>query len=52
MKEKKAKDKKNKSMEEVSKDYEKFIAGKELDPNGAKKFDTVLKKAAKQRDSK
>lgn len=52
MKEKKAKDKKKKSMDEVSKGYEKFIEGKDLDPNGAKKFDTVLKKAAKSRGSK
>ena len=42
----KKKDKKT-PMEELTKGYEKFIEGKEVDPQGAEKFDKVLKKAVK-----
>lgn len=52
MKKKPPKEKKDISMNELTKGYEKFMEGKELDPNGAKKFDKVLKKAAKPRGSK
>lgn len=44
--------KKEKSMAELTKGYEKFIQGKELNPNGKKDFDKILKKAVKQRGSK
>ena len=39
-------------MEKLTEGYEKFIKGKELDPEGKKKFDKALKKAAKPRGSK
>ena len=48
--------KKNKSMNEVSKSYETFIKGKELNSNGAELFNKVIKKTVKpktkQRGSK
>lgn len=34
-------------MEELTKNYEKFIADKELNENGRELFEQVLKKAAK-----
>ena len=39
-------------MEELTKGYEKFIEGKEGDPNGAAKFDKALKKAVKSSAAK
>ena len=39
-------------MEELTKGYEKFIEGKEADPNGKAKFDKAIKKATKGRGSK
>ncbi len=43
-----AKKKKDKTpMEELTKNYKKFINGKELNPDGAKQFEKVLKKPLK-----
>jgi hypothetical protein len=39
-------------MEELTKGYEEFIAGKEVDPNGAGKFKKAIKKAVKSPSSK
>jgi hypothetical protein len=36
-------------MEKLTQGYEKFIEGKEVDPNGAEKFEKALKKAVKPR---
>jgi hypothetical protein len=47
MKGKSKKDKKKTPMEELTKGYEKFIAGKEVEPNGRKKFEKAIKKAVK-----
>lgn len=46
--------KKKTPMEELTKNYDKFIKGKELNPEGQKLFDKTIKKAAtkKQRGSK
>lgn len=41
------KKKKAKSMAEVSKGYEKFIEGKELNPKGKSAFENSLKAATK-----
>ena len=38
--------KKKTPMEELTKGYEKFIEGKELNNKGAKQFEKALKKAA------
>jgi hypothetical protein len=46
------KDKKQTPMEKLTAGYEKFIEGKEVDPNGAKKFEKALKKATKPRAAK
>ena len=46
------KPKKKTPMEKLTAGYEKFIKGKEVDPNGAAKFDKALKKAAKPRSAK
>lgn len=48
------KKKKVKSMDELTSNYEKFIKGKELNPNGKELFENAIKKAAttKQHDSK
>jgi len=40
------------SMEKLTDNYEKFIKGKELNPNGKKLFDETIKKAAKPPGSK
>jgi hypothetical protein len=47
MKGKGKKGKKKTPMEELTKGYEKFIEGKEIDPDGAEKFEKALKKAVK-----
>ena len=41
-------------MEKLTQNYEKFMKGKEINPNGKELFDKTLKKAAKpkQRGSK
>jgi len=39
-------------MEELTKGYEEFIKGKELEPIRAAKFKKALKKAVKQRAAK
>ena len=49
---KKVKATKKTPMEELTKNYEAFIAGKEIDPNGAGKFNKALKKATKSRGAK
>lgn len=51
---KKAKKNTPKTMDEVSKGYEKFIQGKELNDNGRELFGKALKNASKpkQRGSK
>ena len=51
---KKAKKNTPKTMDEVSKRYEKFIQRKELNDNGRELFEKTLKKAStpKQRGSK
>lgn len=41
------KDKHQNPMEKLTQGYEKFIEGKEVDPNGAEKFEKALKKAVK-----
>ena len=46
------KTKKTKSMDELSKGYEKFINGKEVKKDGKSAFDKVIKKATKQCGSK
>lgn len=45
---------KEKSMAELTKNFEKLLEGKELNPNGADLFNKVIKKAAtpKQRGLK
>lgn len=48
----KDKDKKAKTMAEVSAGYERFIKGKELNKNGKAVFEGVLKKAVKPRSAK
>lgn len=52
MKKKGKKDDKLSPMEKLTKGYEKFMEGKEVDPDGAEKFDKALKKAVKPRASK
>jgi hypothetical protein len=48
-----AKSKKQKSpMDKLTKGYEKFIEGKELNPKGEEVFNKTLKKASKPRGSK
>jgi hypothetical protein len=50
---KKGKKKEKKTpMEELTKGYEKFIEGKEVDPQGAENFNKALKKAVKSPSSK
>ena len=49
---KKVKATKKTPMEELTKNYEAFIAGKEIDPNGGTKFKKALKKATKSRGAK
>lgn len=44
--------KKKTPMEELTKGYEAFIARKEVDPDGAAKFNKALKKAVKPRGAK
>ncbi len=44
--------KKKTTMDKLTAGYEKFIEGKELNPNGQKLFNQTLKKAAKPRGSK
>jgi hypothetical protein len=39
-------------MEKLTENYEKFIKGKELNPDGEKLFNKTLKKATKPRGSK
>ncbi len=46
------KKKKDMTMDEVTAGYSKFIKGKQVNSNGKKLFDSVLKKAVKQRGSK
>jgi len=46
---KKAKKNTPKTMDEVSKGYEKFIQGKELNDNGRELFEKILKKAVKSK---
>ena len=49
---KKKKDGKQTPMEKLTQGYEKFIKGKDADPNGAEKFEKALKKAIKPRAAK
>jgi hypothetical protein len=44
--------KKQSQMESLTDGYEKFIKGKEVNPEGKKLFEKTLKKASKPRDSK
>lgn len=39
--------KKNRTIADITKGYEKFINGKELNSNGSKLFNKVIKNAAK-----
>jgi hypothetical protein len=52
MKKKAKKEKKQTPMDKLTEGYEKFIEGKEIDPEGGKKFEKALKKAVKPRGSK
>lgn len=40
------------TMDELTKNYEHFIKGKEVNKNGKMQFDKTIKKATKQRGSK
>lgn len=44
--------KSDKPMTEVSKHYEKFIKGKQLHPDGEKRFNRTVKKATEKRSAK
>jgi hypothetical protein len=44
--------KKNKTMDEVSKGYETFIKGKEINPNNGDLFEALLKKAVNTKPEK
>ena len=39
-------------MEKLTQGYEKFIKGKETNPDGKKQFNKAVKRATKQRGSK
>lgn len=45
-------DKKDKSMAEVSKGYEKFIEGQKINSKGADLFKKVIKEASKPKSKK
>jgi hypothetical protein len=49
---KKIKADKKTPMEELTKGYEEIISGKEIDPDGAAKFNKTLKKSVKSRGAK
>jgi hypothetical protein len=40
-----------KTMEELTKNFEEFMKGKQENPEGLVHFEEVLKKAAKQKDN-
>jgi hypothetical protein len=41
-----------KTMEELTKGFDKFIEGKEINPNAKEDFDNALKNAIKKKDKK